>query len=503
MNKTYRYLAVAFIILLLAGCQPTPEQSVVIGKGDGQLEEKISSQSDAGLPSDIPESGTRITGTYTHGSLPITIKVDALVNTQDGKTMPAAKVTPHQFTQAEVDAVYDCFVGDAHFFRIPEGQKWDALEAINVRTCELQLAAAEASGDYTQEQLNRMQGNLSDARREYLAAQPASAFPAVGHTLSAENLTVSGGAVTGAVFGYFERDGMAYRLEVFNEASGLDSTMALQRYSIYDLDESCGELPGAADAEYLEEGESLSELSYEDALAEARQAASAFEARGMAVAHAEAVQYPKDTLTSYYTFIFTHEVKGVPCLYNTTGIANDEGYSDVWGYEQLIVKVDAYGLRSVRWIAPCDVTEQLADSTAMIAFADVMDCFSKMVFIKNSYLEGLLDASLAIAEDGAPYDNDAGGPVAPADGDRYEVDSVVVHVNRIDLGLMRVQSGNEYLLIPVWDFYGCEELLTADGQDIHKLSWEQSNTGEYVPAETCLLTVNAIDGSIIDREQGY
>lgn len=45
------------------------------------------------------------------------------------------------------------------------------------------------------------------------------------------------------------------------------------------------------------------------------------------------------------------------------------------------------------------------------------------------------------------------------------------------------------LLIPVWDFYGTE-IYQRDGMDVPL-------------EETIVLTINAIDGSMIDRELGY
>jgi len=35
---------------------------------------------------------------------------------------------------------------NARFFSIPEGQEWDAMEAINVRMCELLLAISAIDG---------------------------------------------------------------------------------------------------------------------------------------------------------------------------------------------------------------------------------------------------------------------------------------------------------------------------------------------------------------------
>lgn len=501
MKKGFAIGIAAVLIVYLAGCQSTPEEPIVVGKGDNWLEEKITEQEDAALPSDLPESGTRIRETYRHDSRDITIEVDALVDTQDGKTMPAVKVSPHKFTQAEVDRVYEHYVGDAHFFRVPEGETWTFMAEMNSKDIEAQLEYEKANGsdeDYVQ----RLENRLKDARQEYMTAKDASEFPGVSHTLSKENWG-SHGSITEGVHGYFEKDGLAYRFTAANDDNGMSSAMRLQRYSVYDLDVQFEERLGvSADISYLDEGESLREISYGDALALAEEAVNAFGAQGMALAHAEARQYSEDTLESYYTFIFTHEIGGVLCKYDPMSVGSDDGYNEPWSYEKLIVNVDAHGLKSAGWIAPCDITEQLSESTSMIPFEEVMNCFSKMAFIKNSYLENSLKMTITVTDiDGdSAYAEDAGLPDAAAGGTSYTVDSLVLHVDRITLGLMRVQSGSEYLLIPVWDFYGYQQLLTAEGEDISSLG---SGEGGYDLYEVCLLTVNAIDGSVIDRCLGY
>ncbi|NLB42889.1 MAG: hypothetical protein GX815_11660, partial [Clostridiales bacterium] len=67
--------------------------------------------------------------------------------------------------------------------------------------------------------------------------------------------------------------------------------------------------------------------------------------------------------------------------------------------------------------------------------------------------------------------------------------------------LMRVTEqdvGDSGLVIPVWDFFGTLTLKSKPGQP--NLA-EGDDGGRYT--YTSFLTINAIDGSIIDRELGY
>ncbi len=480
---------------LLTACQATPDESVVIGKGDGQLEEKISRQTDSPLPSDMPQSGTQIKQAIKHDSLDITIELDALVDTQDGKTMPAAKVTPYKFTQEDVDRVYEYFVGDAHFFRIPDGEEWDYLAQKSIENWEKRLEFAENSEYYSDDHIQRIRDNIESARQDYLYAKQETDFEAVSHTLCKENL-VFGGDLTEGVYGYFKSGEYAYRLGVVNDENGMSSEMFIRR--VGGGDEMIYQSEMGSDIEYMGDGESIKELSYEDAFAQARLTADVFGADEMMLAHEEAVQYPTNTYDSYYTFVFTHQIDGVPCLYNAIAIANDEGYNDIWDYEQLRIEVDRNGIRSAAWYYPLTIAEQLAQSASLISFEQVMDCFSKMVFIKNSWLENDLNTKIYLNVD---YSDDPG---EPREEDAITVGKVIVHIKNIKLGLMRVQSGMDFLLIPVWDFYGYRERFTPEGEDIDILSRESTGTAEeYRPIEYCMLTINALDGSVIDLQQGY
>ena len=78
----------------------------------------------------------------------------------------------------------------------------------------------------------------------------------------------------------------------------------------------------------------------------------------------------------------------------------------------------------------------------------------------------------------------------------FEKDCVAVdlYVNKIQLGYMFVMSRNQpeyFELIPVWDFYGYEVYESRNGKNV------------YENAYTSLLTINAVDGTVIDRNYGY
>ena len=76
-----------------------------------------------------------------------------------------------------------------------------------------------------------------------------------------------------------------------------------------------------------------------------------------------------------------------------------------------------------------------------------------------------------------------------------------MNIERIELGLMRIaQPGSdEYLVVPVWDFYGSTILSSERASYTDEEYWQKIN---HFYGRS-FLTVNAIDGSIIDRKMGY
>ena len=73
--------------------------------------------------------------------------------------------------------------------------------------------------------------------------------------------------------------------------------------------------------------------------------------------------------------------------------------------------------------------------------------------------------------------------------------SITFNITRVQLGLMRItekDSTDTALLIPVWDFFGTYTMNVGEG-----------DSSVNHDTNTSRLTINAIDGSIIDRSLGY
>ena len=134
-------------------------------------------------------------------------------------------------------------------------------------------------------------------------------------------------------------------------------------------------------------------------------------------------------------------------------------------HERIVVIVTDEGIRGMNYRFPHDVTV-LQENCTLLPFEQIMEVVRKVMPLSFGWLE-------------ASY------------GD------IRVSITDIRLGYMRVMSKDKpdcYEYIPVWDFFGSEQCRkTKNGEVI------VDNADLF----TSRFTVNAIDGTVIDRKYGY
>jgi hypothetical protein len=169
-----------------------------------------------------------------------------------------------------------------------------------------------------------------------------------------------------------------------------------------------------------------------------------------------------------YRLQYVRKMQGVPLTYTNVESAwedTDTSSVWVWDYEKMTFIIDDSGIVEIEWDAPYQIKETLTENTNMLSFSEIQDVFRKMSIINNAeYLET-----------GAELD-----------------------ISEVRLGLARITEQNQLssgLLVPVWDFFGT--LTTYYEEDGVLKPYTRKEAGES------FLTVNAIDGSVIDRKLGH
>lgn len=143
--------------------------------------------------------------------------------------------------------------------------------------------------------------------------------------------------------------------------------------------------------------------------------------------------------------------------------ANKDDYA--WAHESLSILLDDSGVLSFWWESPYTVGERLTEDTQLIPFAEAMRVFERMILVDL------------------------------ADYTAYQTvkRSIDIPISHMELAYVRVYDSDAFdsgMLIPAWVFYGLDTARHGEGVAL-----------DGTPL--AVMTINAIDGSVIDIDKGY
>lgn len=172
--------------------------------------------------------------------------------------------------------------------------------------------------------------------------------------------------------------------------------------------------------------------------------------------------FDKYTTQQFYLLQYTRHLNGVPV--NDSLQTSPEGeYGYVSGTGEVSVLVADDGVLGFTYTEPYDVGEIVEENAALMPFDEIWDIFEKISLLSIQHLE---------AEEGLEK-NEA-------------------KVTEVRFGYMSVlQADGSYRYTPVWDFYA------------HRILDGHGAYGGSPDSFGAFLTINAIDGTIIDRWLGY
>lgn len=178
-----------------------------------------------------------------------------------------------------------------------------------------------------------------------------------------------------------------------------------------------------------------------------------------------------------YEFLFTRQIQGVNVTYTndlysyaSSDVDPEHGVAPQWRYERVRIYVDDQGILAFYYDgSPYAVLERSSDAVRILPLEDAIDVFEKRI-----------------------------GIVYADSFDRVQIEDPSIRVTEIRLGLTRVleqNAPNRAYLVPSWTFFGIEHLTSYNNMSGFE--------GFGFDGTTAVLTVNAIDGSVIDRNAGY
>ena len=162
-----------------------------------------------------------------------------------------------------------------------------------------------------------------------------------------------------------------------------------------------------------------------------------------------------------YLFRYMRNIDGVPVIYSS-GSKHTEGWQGesyvkkFWSVESVELRINDEGIVGFNYESPIEITETVVEKSSLKSFDEIKEIFETMAVVANAQ-EGI---------------------------------ETTVSVDRVELGYTRISEQDSFdtgLMVPVWEFKGSQTF--GDGVKGY--------------SESTILTINAIDGTVIDRELGY
>ena len=170
-----------------------------------------------------------------------------------------------------------------------------------------------------------------------------------------------------------------------------------------------------------------------------------------------------------YLFCFSRMLDGVPVTFTDSygGSLEDMDSTLIpWSYERCEVIVGDDGIQKVEIYNPYHIDEVQTENVKLMDFDSIVKIYEQMMEVSN------------------------------ADITKFEAQRTY-HINKITLGYSRIYEpvvdNRSGIIVPVWDFFG--------GIDSEIDGHHEKNNGEH--SRQSFMTINAIDGTVIDRGLGY
>ena len=459
-----RIISILLILLLLVACVPTPEQAFVVNKGDGALETLIDEttpvpsyegsqatlKEQLGVPKSVQEDFT----TQVYGGT-LDVSVDAEVIVPEVKTVPVFSAAIGWDAMKDRTEIVHALLGD-EVSRVDSARAAVLGAEADIAHCTDRLAELDAGIRHSEvlspeEERESVQNNLSAYWQRLRMYRDKAGEPTPW-----DGSFIPYDSDYGTVFLYSE----PYLLSFLEQD-------VFRIVTFYDL---------TADAPYIGLGQgSIAEN------AEAVDAALSFFSK---LTDLTADVYALDTSWQGTAILLTPIRADVPCLPLVYDNGDDTGYDAVHGQayvrhfnpESIELGVKDGRVVYLNWESPLYITGTENENVVLKPFSEIMEIFRS--HIRTAYYLN--------------YDERTG-----------EEAHAQICITSIRFSYARVDRKNSdrFYLLPVWDFCGYDQYV--DWSDDPAINAELNAQMKPLGWRSTFLTINAIDGSIIDRNLGY
>ena len=416
----------------------------------------------AGLSGSFPDS---FTGQWTGEEGCLNVRADAVIEVPDANSMPTATVQRRAFTQEEADRMIDVFLDGCPLYEDRGMSKSQVRERLEkYQAMERGEIPLELDGDKTLDDLPEVIARWE----KYLEEAPEDGeFTEVSTEFRPADFYDE------QIMGIGFAEGEKCYLNIYNYSDWLSE-------AVFSVDGF-----GRMNVDYSQSMKDLEEplensMTEAEAISIADSLIAELGIESMVRQHTEEVFFHSfesdESIETGYKLIYTRSVNGIPLAYtekNGLSVEEDAPVNKMWGYEQITICVSDGRPVYFNWINPYDIPKVDAAPAELMPFEDIADIFGKMILVTNDDISEI---------------------------NRKNGFDIVYNfaVDRVQLNLMRIRDKDNFTegrIVPVWDFWATTGVSVPD-PDYANLVYD----GQYYEI---VLTINAVDGTVIDRSLGY
>ena len=466
-KKTMRMLSAALAVTLLSGCGAaqtnTPAETSV---NQAMLLEKSAQPQESAYT--FPK---KFTGDWTGQEGKLTIHADAQVVAELGTALPTATVEPREFTQEDVDNLLKVFLkGEPLYSHVQTKQELQGhLDYIN-------------SPDWTSDPGKPSDPASLEARRKELnawytaeiAKAPEEKPILHGFSDSDDPKRIGGTATV---------DGIKWEVSIRNDIDGGWTAAYIER----------------TDYKYRDYSIQLPDASKEESIARGNALMQALGLQNFVLTDAQqwSVELPGDN--GIWRLYYAPTVNGFPIAGARQDITQthdgtvyqDYQYWDYackdsenpdtvsWDLENILLDVGKNGVLRFAWTAPSTQPVVRQAESTLLPFEEIASIANTML---PEVIVGPKETPLTQLDQYNGFDT------------RMDVD-----ITKVSLSLMRIRDKGSLqgTIVPVWDFWG-----TSDWYDAEPNAYGYQEKGMNYDFQP-MLTLNAVDGTVVDRQLGY
>lgn len=452
-------LSCLLALTMLSGCAAQQTQPEATSVNQAMLIEQSKQEQESYT---FPE---RFTGDWTAQDGKLTIHADAEVVAEQGLVLPTATVTPREFTQEDVDNLLRVFLkGEPLYSFVQTKQELqDWLDYINSPEWR-----SDPDKPNSPEQLEQRRKELNDWYNAEIAQAPDEKPIVHGFADSDKPNEVSGFATV---------DGVKYEINIQNEVGEFWTKAQIIRHDFKYWDKQ--DWGGVSKEDAIRQGNALmQELGFDAyVLDDAQQQPNSGEwqlvyvptVNGIRLSSVREDHVESHEGNAYHSFQYS--------TYHCSEEINPDSVS--WPMDSIFISVGGDGILSFTWFSPSAEPVVKESQTALMSFDEIASIANTMLPV---VVVGPKETSLVDLDRINGFDT-----------------HMDVEITKVSLTLMRIRDKGSLqgTIVPVWDFWG-----TWDWYEPGDGASDTMRKGASYTTQP-MLTLNAIDGSIVSRLFGY